>query len=85
MITGFLVEPERLNVAVTRAKDISILVGNVGTLKKNKMFQQMLKKVAVHDYLKSEWDVSMLKTIIDNVQSKWDENMLIKQINIKKL
>ncbi|MCW7470388.1 AAA domain-containing protein [Leptospira kanakyensis] len=53
---GFLLNPKRLNVALTRAKSHLILIGDSGTLCQNKEFQNLYSYIEVSGEIRSVYE-----------------------------
>ncbi|EOQ95932.1 AAA domain protein [Leptospira wolbachii serovar Codice str. CDC] len=53
---GFLLNPKRLNVALTRAKSHLILIGDSGTLCQNKEFQELYSYVETNGEIRSIYE-----------------------------
>ena len=53
---GFLADERRLNVAMTRAKQKLVIIGDFSTLSTNKLFDDLIQHVELHGVYKSGWE-----------------------------
>lgn len=53
---GFVSDPRRLNVAMTRARKKLIIIGDLTTLANNKLFNQLADHIESNGYYQSAWE-----------------------------